>query len=412
MRFAVNKIIRGDVLGELKKFPDESIDMVISSPPYYGLRDYGTATWEGGNKDCDHLGKPKPTQKGFNERWSGRKPQKTDKQGELRQPFLDICGKCGAKRIDKQVGLENTFGEYLEKLLLITSELKRVLKKTGTLWWNHGDSYGGSGMGLSYAGQNKGRNSILSDNVLKAMPKVAHTKGKYGKSLLLQNFRLVQRMIDEQGWILRNEIIWHKPNCMPSSVKDRFTVDFEKIFFFTKSRKYYFNTQYEPVQACSIDRLYRAVSNKHKWIDGPDGQTQHTMNKPRPNRNKYKGGGDIGRKNNCAISTHRFDGGDYLVTPFNPKLGRNKRCVWKISTKPFRGAHFAVFPEELVETPIKAGCPNGGIVLDPFMGSGTTAVVAKKLGRNYVGIELNPKYIEIAEDRLKKVSPNNGRKNE
>ena len=120
----------------------------------------------------------------------------------------------------------------------------------------------------------------------------------------------------------------------------------------------------------------------------------------------------IGRKNNCAISTHRFDGGDYLVTPFDPKLGRNKRCVWKISTKPFRGAHFAVFPEELVETPIKAGCPKGGIVLDPFMGSGTTAVVAKRLGRNYVGIELNPKYIEIAETRLKKISSNNGRKNE
>src|SRR3989338_2772343 len=150
MHFAVNRIIQGDVLGELKKIPDETINMIISSPPYYGLRDYGTATWEGGNKNCDHLGKPKPTQNGFNERWSGRKPQKTDKQGELRQPFIDICGKCGAKRIDKQVGLENTFGEYLEKLLLITSELNRVLKKTGTLWWNHGDSYGGSGMGLSY----------------------------------------------------------------------------------------------------------------------------------------------------------------------------------------------------------------------------------------------------------------------
>lgn len=206
-------------------------------------------------------------------------------------------------------------------------------------------------------------------------------------------FRFAIEMVN-RGWILRNAIIWHKPNCMPSSVKDRFTVDFEYLFFFSKSKKYYFKTQHEPVKQCSIERLNRAVSNKHKWVKGPDGQTQHTMNKPRPNRN-YK-------RYERSSAPHEFKGADHLVSPFDPKKGRNKRCVWTITTKPFKEAHFAVYPEDLVETPIKAGCPEDGVVLDPFSGAGTTLLVAKKLGRNYIGVDINPRYVEMSKNRIKK----------
>ena len=151
------------------------------------------------------------------------------------RPIIDGLRDYG---VEGQFGLEKTLNEYLNKMLLVTAELKRVLKKTGTMWWNHGDSYGGSGMGLSYCGQTKGPNSILPDKTLASMPKVAHTRGFYEKSLLMQNYRLAMLMVDKQQWCLRNILIWHKPNAMPQSVKDRFTVDFEPVFFFRKSKKY------------------------------------------------------------------------------------------------------------------------------------------------------------------------------
>lgn len=171
------------------------------------------------------------------------------------------------------------------------------------------------------------------------------------------------------AFILRNEIIWAKPNCMPSSVKDRFTVDFEKVFFFVKSKKYWFKTQYEkytgPMNRWGGNKL--KADGKSTWDKGT-GQDTYRDRDMRPNEN-----------------------------------GRNKRCVWKIPTKPFKEAHFAVFPEALIEPMIKAGCPVGGVVLDPFIGSGTTGLVAKKLGRNYIGIELNPAYIKIAQNRIGEV---------
>jgi len=181
-------------------------------------------------------------------------------------------------------------------------------------------------------------------------------------------------MTDRQ-WILRNEIIWKKPNCIPSSAKDRFTVDFEKLFFFVKSRKYYFKQQFEP----------------------------HLTHENRPNgvvRNReygYNSKSNAISKKKYALRNKR--GGNKNPDYRNPK-GRNKRCVWSISTKPYVGAHSAVYPPELIETPIRAGCPPNGIVLDPFIGAGTTGLVARGLGRNYIGIELNPSYIETANNRL------------
>jgi site-specific DNA-methyltransferase (adenine-specific) len=188
-------------------------------------------------------------------------------------------------------------------------------------------------------------------------------------------------------WILRNVIIWHKPNCVPESVKDRFTTNFEYLFFFTKQKKYYFQQQFEPMKETSIQRLNRGFNDVAK--DSP----KMSRKSKQLWANKYK----------SNTPRHRH-GGDTDIDRYYPQV--NKRSVWTISLKPFHEAHFAVFPPDLIEIPIKAGCPIDGIVLDPFMGSGTTAIVAKKQGKNYIGIELNPEYIDISQKRILNEFPN------
>ena len=282
----------------------------------------------------------------------------------LRRPIISGLRDYGVKG---QIGLEKTLNEYLDKILAITAECKRVLKKTGTMWWNHGDSYGtGSGAGERNGLQRTNRGT---QNFEKWKKDGKSKVQGYEKCLLFQNYRLAIRMIDEQQWIARNVIIWHKPNAMPSSVKDRFSVDYEPVFFFTKSKKYFFEPQYEPFESNDYDRARMAKAREvhgGKWAEQSGG----------------------------AIKTQRaFVAGG--------KLGRNKRCVWRINTNAFSGTHFATFPAALIETPIRAGCPHDGIVLDIFMGSGTTAVVARSLGRKYIGIELNKSYIKLANDRLR-----------
>lgn len=327
----LNKNYLGDVLEVLKQWPDEFVDCIITSPPYWGLRDYG---------------------------------------------------------VEGQIGLEKTLTEYLDKMLEVTVELKRVLKKTGTLWWNHGDSYGtGSGRGDRNGLQRTNRGTEKFEQWKK------EGKSKvigYEKSLLLQPYRLAFKMIDEQNWILRNQIIWHKPNVMPSSAKDRFTVDYESVFFFTKSKKYWFEPQYEPYAPASDIRYRQALRA------GKSYQTKEPYKTNTPYTGKYKRG--VG----SVIS--RGDDGDGLVVGGTNLLGRNKRTVWTISTKPYSDAHFATFPEKLIEPMVLAGCPRGGIVLDPFMGSGTTGKVAERLGRKWLGIELNPEYIKQSEKRTSQKS--------
>lgn len=307
-----NKIICGDALKILKKFPDRSVDCVVTSPPYYALRDYG---------------------------------------------------------MKRQIGLEEEFTEYLEKLWQVFDQIKRVLKDRGTVWVVIGDSYGGSGT----AGGMINRGSGKKNGKSRHSPNTVHAKGRYAKCLLEIPARFAIGMI-ERGWILRNEIVWHKPNCLPSSAKDRFTMNFEKIFFFTKNKRYFFSRQFEPLRNPErLQRRYLNPDHKHKWWNG-----DRTL-----------------PVNHAAMEKSRA-----AVL----KTGRNKRCVWRIGTVNFSGDHFAVYPPRLIETPIQAGCPRNGIVLDPFLGSGTTALVATKLSRKFIGIELNPEYIRLARDRLKKLS--------
>lgn len=284
----MNKIICGDSLEVLQTLDSESIDCCVTSPPYWGLRDYGD---------------------------------------------------------EGQLGLETTFEEYINKLCNIFDEVKRVLKLEGTCWVNIGDSYAGSPSGNPvYKDWQTGGIKDASENYRADLPK--NYESIKSKSLCLIPQRFAIEMTN-RGWICRNEIIWHKPSCMPSSAKDRFTVDFEYLFFFVKNQNYYFEQQFEDFVSPQSEIL-RQYSNGFK-------NTQYATNK------NYSGGVGYGEN------------------------GRNKRCVWSINTKPSSDPHFAAYPEELIYTPIVAGCPVGGIVLDPFVGTGTTCRVAKDNNRNIIG---------------------------
>ena len=373
------KVLQGDCREVLKTLSDKTFNTCVTSPPYWGLRDYGE---------------------------------------------------------DNQLGLEETPQEYVANLVEVFREVRRVLRDDGTVWLNLGDSYVSG----------KSRYSSNPQTISKAKSHNEPTDGKkpdlnkhsyyQDKSLAMVPSLFAIEMI-KRKWILRNEIIWHKPSCMPASATDRFTVDFEKLFFFTKNKKYYFKQQFEPVKEVSLKRA------EYGWdgvvVDG------------------------IGR--NSPAKTDKM--GERWANP----NGRNKRTVWSINTASFKGAHFAVYPPELIESPIDAGCPEyidkktgkprerviekksleryelpednpnyrparykgkydtlhggntgqkfaiyndkgyddgrdsseftPGVVLDPFFGSGTTAEVAMKQGKDWVGIDLNDEYIGISEKRLK-----------
>jgi site-specific DNA-methyltransferase (cytosine-N4-specific) len=333
------QVLIGNCAEILKTLPSESVDCVVTSPPYWGLRDYKTEpiVWDA-VEGCEHdweevVGKSQAPISESTSLVGGHF------QGNKDISFTAVtsfCSKCGAWR--GQLGLEPTPQLYIEHLVSIFDEIKRVLKKTGTCWVNLGDTYGGT--------------------------------TKTDKSLAQIPSRFAIAMTDS-GWILRNEIIWHKPNALPSSVKDRFTVDFEKLFFFVKSKKYYFEQQFEPMNLKSIERQKSPVNLGAKSTSMAG----------------YSKESEFGTAKNKVVAPN--------------ENGRNKRTVWTITTKAYRGAHFAVFPPELVETPIKAGCPVGGVVLDPFGGTGTTSEVARRLGRASIIIELNPDYLELVKERAR-----------
>ena len=303
-----NKILHGDCLERLKELPDNSVDCLMTSPPYWALRDYGSSVqsiWDG-EKNCEHNWiterTPRPNGSGCKTDWAKEKLsiKGVDNFSEYtdyndRATYSDFCTKCGAWK--GQLGLEPTFDLFIKHLCDIFDEAKRVITKQGTIYVNLGDCYAG----------NMGKKSGWTDNKLGYEKQEAIDKGvcltnkikiKHElpqKCLVGIPLRFAIEMIN-RGWILRNTIIWHKPNCMPSSARDRFTIDFEYVFMFVKNKNYYFEKQYEP----TVD------SSKYK---------------------KYNNG------------------------------LRNKRAVWNITTKPYKEAHFATYPETLCETPILASCP-------------------------------------------------------
>jgi DNA modification methylase len=297
-----NVILEGDCIQSLKSLPEGIVNTCITSPPYYALRDYGA---------------------------------------------------------DGQIGLEKTPEEYVQKLVEVFREVKRVLRDDGTLWLNLGDSYSGSGKGpAGNPGKTHNEREMTHTHVSGKVPDGLKPKDLIGIPWM------VAFALRNDGWYLRQDIIWHKPNPMPESVSDRCTKSHEYIFLLSKSKTYYYDAESikEPV--------------KQDW-----GTRDRT-------NGKYHNTG----------------------TGLNPHTGlqksyekANKRSVWSITTKPFHGAHFATFPPDLIEPCVIAGSPEGGIVLDPFFGSGTTGLVAMRNNRKYLGCELNSEYISIANERLKPV---------
>jgi site-specific DNA-methyltransferase (adenine-specific) len=273
------RILVGDARAKLRTLPAESVDCCVTSPPYFGLRDYGVAG---------------------------------------------------------QIGLEKTPDAFVASLVEVFREVRRVLKPEGTCWLNLGDSYA-------------------------------------AKSLVGIPWR-VAFALQADGWYLRSDIIWQKPNAMPSSVTDRPTTAHEYVFLLSKSRKYFYDADAirEPLADGSDAKCLR--KSPRKW-------TAETFNVARLSGNMAKG-----------------------EIPCNP-AGRNKRSVWTVATKPYKGAHFATFPPKLIEPCILAGSPRGGLVLDPFNGAGTTGVVALQHGRDYIGIELNPEYAQMARERIAGAAP-------
>lgn len=337
----------------LNHMDDNFIDCVITSPPYWGLRDYGTAKWEGGDPNCNHR----------IDRFGNRKITNATKIDQSKQTSLSgeyvlingICPKCGAKRIDLQIGLEKTPEEYVNKMVQIFREIKRVLKKEGTVWLNLGDSYAGSGCGTNDYRTEKSRSINKTDNLK-------------SKDLVGIPWR-VAFALQADGWWLRSDIIWAKPNPMPESVRDRPTKAHEYIFLLTKSARYYYDADVIRENVFSKSSIERS-----KYNGG--------------NRNYNKRDDDKGKPDYLSGNKH-----------FWPS-DRNKRSVWTINTQPFPEAHFAVFPEKLIEPCVLAGCPEHGIIYDPFMGAGTTAKVALRANRQFIGSEINPEYVKIANKRI------------
>lgn len=534
----VGKIIQGDCIEVMREMPAKSVDMVMFSPAYWGLRDYGseTVTVWGGTPNCEHKWSEfvKPKERGSYGKSSWESPSR-NVEVKWKPQKSNFCAKCGAWR--GQLGLEPHPQMYINHMVTVCREVRRVLKKTGSLYLNLGDTYG------THTSKRSGQfgkeiKKGFDDVFTRKRTRVGFTPNfVMEKNLLLIPTR-VAIALQEDGWILRNDIVWHKPNAMPSSVKDRLTTTWEHIFHFVQARRYYYDLDAirEPhksdtlyrvrlwkgkdynikspffgKQACLTEKcahpkgknpgdVFRSDSKFLKYdvkTASPGGRGVRTIKegklttfvrqrildvgaylkrKLKESGYKTKGLADIiGIKKTTLDHYFRTDFTGQAIPPrpvweaLKPLLklgnyddfineevrsalpqphpkGRNPGDFWSICTKPFKGAHFAVYPKEICVKPIKSSCPTQvcrkcgkpriktikpkaelsedgridfdviwsgckcnagfepGIVLDPMCGSGTTLVVAHKLGCRFIGIELNPDYVEIAKKRLRKLS--------
>lgn len=302
----MTEILTGDALETLKTLPDQSVNTCVTSPPYFGLRDYG---------------------------------------------------------VDGQFGLEPTPEEYVEKLVEVFREVRRVLRDDGTCWLNLGDSYAGGGRGGRGGNPEDSPFRKQATNVGSLVKASPIPEGVKAKNLIGIPWRSAFAL-QADGWYLRQDIIWHKPNPMPESVRDRCTKAHEYIFMLTKKPKYYYD---------------------HEAVKEPAVYSGNQKTQPKGSFSGKRAGQDE----------------SVIAQPFrHVSETRNRRSVWTVTTKPFKGAHFATFPPDLIKPCILAGCPEGGTVLDPFGGAMTTALVCQELNRNSISIELNPEYVSLGRERL------------
>ena len=437
------EILEGNCLDTLKQLPDQCVNTCITSPPYWGLRDYGTATWIGGDPNCNHMRDSKVNPSGNTDTGHKAMFEKDNAVGDA--IYKSECPKCGAKRKDQQLGLEDTPDQFVENLVNVFREVRRVLKDDGTVWLNLGDSYSSGGRKTTTNQTLRGDSELVS---IRPQP----VNGIKEKDLIGIPWK-VAFGLQADGWYLRQDIIWHKPNPMPESVKDRCTKSHEYIFLLSKNAHYYFDHESIKVESSQSTE----IRNKNKFNGAFKGQFKGT-----PNEKRWQEGRPIDEPK------------------FSIDGKSNKRSVWTVTTKPYSEAHFATYPHDLIIPCIKAGCPEkvcascgkpyvrkfkeinvepkivkqnktntkkfessmggsgtsfkghsgyfkndgtpitkptkdlglqkqcqcetneikSGTVLDPFGGSGTTAQVAAQLNRNAIICELNPEYIKIANQRL------------
>lgn len=342
------KFLVGDCRAVLKTLAPESISCVVTSPPYFGLRDYG---------------------------------------------------------VDGQMGLEPTPDAFVTALVEVFREVRRVLRDDGTLWLNLGDSYNNRTKVRTTSHQ-PALNGFVDDNwaerASRGGVRMSYTDGGLKEKDLIGIPWRVAFALQADGWWLRQDIIWSKPNPMPESVTDRCTRAHEYLFMFTKSARYYYDAAAvaEPIAESSRSRIAQPTFESQTG-----GEKDYARTGENPNRSARKALENFADKQRGHGTRHagfneRFfeEGGDERLVAAGV---RNRRSVWTITTKPFKGAHFATFPPDLAEPCILAGCPEGGTVLDPFGGAGTTGLVADRLDRNAMLIELNPAYVEMAETRLR-----------
>ncbi len=344
-------ILQGDVIEKLKELPNECIDTVITSPPYWGLRDYG---------------------------------------------------------VPGQWGLEPSFHTYLEHMQQFMNEIRRVLKNTGSVWINLGDTYASSGGPSRHFGY--GDPKYGGKNIIKHEEPQSFDQGLEAKSRIGMPERFYIQCIDN-GWIARNHIPWYKPNAMPSSVKDRFTNKWESIFFFVKNKTYYFDLDSVRQKRTSGARYKPFAIHVREFNKGKTqlkfGETDRARIPSKNELPKYKRDGtkirkwsDVKGQTIQTMAKNHSGIYDENGNNLNNPNGKNPGDVFFINPQPFTKAHFATFPFELPAKIISCACPPGGLVLDPFFGAGTVGLAAEKLGRQWIGIELNEEYIKIARARL------------
>lgn len=428
------KILIGDVRERLKDIPDNSVHCCVTSPPYWGLRDYGTGTWEGGDPDCDHVQE-------IVSKSGGDGLQYLKKGHEKNLVARGDCIKCGATRIDKQIGLEKTPQEYVATMVEVFHEVRRVLREDGVCWLNLGDSYFGDSMPRKKSGETFSDSWNTDDSA--GNGGIRRSASRCGdlkpKDLVGIPWR-VAFALQADGWWLRQDIIWSKNNPMPESVTSRCTKSHEYIFLLAKSNRYFFDNdaiREKSKAAWNPKKGFGTLRRKAMFMDEKQLGLQRTQ---------------------FAHKTHHDD---------EDKIGRNKRSVWNIKAQPYEEAHFATYPPELVIPCVKAGTSEKGccskcgapwervvekdrtptrpgrttkvtgdpmtdgnrdplrhvttvtsigwqptcecnaevvpcIVLDPFLGSGTTLQVARWLGRNGIGIELSGDFAALAKERIMK----------
>jgi len=471
------QIIQGDCIERLKDLPSESVHCCVTSPPYFGLRDYGTAEWDGGDPECDHKGRPYASPKSTL-RKDGRAHSslyETEKKVTNGQPYREKCSDCGAVRIDQQIGLEPTPAEFVATMVTVFEEVRRVLRSDGVCFMNLGDSYATGTSSDRKPTTTKG-DKVPASWSNRSQPTRHHVDEFKPKDLMLIPHR-VAIALQDAGWYVRSDMPWLKRSAMPESVTDRPAKALEYVFMLTKSEKYFADMEAVRVKMAesSFARMERGVSENDKNITGAPGQTPHSMNKPRPNKRDRSlpnnRNGENGNLDATPAGGRNFRNSDLWFSSLREPHGLvsigDELVGLDVNPSGFKDAHFATFPPKLIEPLIKMGTSEKGCcvdcgapweriteteygnpgnrstngprsidnrdftagfeqrlekvtsttgwkktcrcetdevkpctVLDPFAGAGTTLLVSKRLGRNSIGIELNPEYIKMIEHRL------------